>query len=439
MKTWNSPPVPQLPTVTTSLVPSLFNTRSQSLEPTHDGLHNQVGLYVCGITPYDATHMGHASTYVAFDLLRRLWEATGLQVTHVQNVTDIDDPLLERAARDGVDWVELAREQEALFAEDMEALRVVPPTDYLGAVETIPLVVTAVQRLLAQGSAYTVETKDSTAGDDVYFDLASTPEFPFVAPYDRPTLLAFFAERGGDPLRPGKRSALDPLLWRAARAGEPDWDGDSLGPGRPGWHIECATIAEAHLSLPFNVQGGGSDLIFPHHDMSAAHIKALTGKGFASVCAHTGVVGLDGHKMSKSRGNLVFVSVLRREGVDPMAIRLTLLAQHYRSDWEWTAELLETATQRLATWRRAAAVVRGSGALVANALDTETVRSLMETLADDLNAPAAVELVDAWAARVLAGGDAGVAASDAAFTAVETPLEQALVPAAVDALLGIDL
>ncbi len=370
-------------------------------------------MYVCGITPYDATHLGHAATYVAFDLLNRSWRDGGHQVRYVQNVTDIDDPLLERAEATGVDWRDLVDEQIQLFADDMTALRVLPPEVYLGAVETIPLVVDAVRRLLASSHAYRVE-------DDVYFSVRSDARFGTVAGLDDAVMRALSAERGGDPDRPGKKDPLDPLLWRAERPGEPAWDGGTLGRGRPGWHIECTTIALAELGGCFDVQGGGSDLVFPHHEMSAAHAHALTGKWpFARLYAHAGMVGYTGHKMSKSRGNLVLISRLQAEGADPMAIRLALLDHHYRSDWEWTPDQLARATDRLGRWRRAARLLRGPDA-------QPLLSTVRERLADDLDAPGALAAVDVWVDRALADGG-------------DVPRSPALAAKAVDALLGVAL
>jgi L-cysteine:1D-myo-inositol 2-amino-2-deoxy-alpha-D-glucopyranoside ligase len=365
-------------------------------------------LYVCGITPYDATHLGHAATYLAFDTLVRVWRDRGLGVDYVQNVTDVDDPLLERARRDGEDWAAVAERETALFREDMTALRVLPPAHYVGAVEAMAEVADYVLRLLEEGAAYRVE-------DDLYFSVAAAEHFGQVSAYDAATMLALAAERGGDPQRPGKKDPLDPLLWLAARPGEPAWD-SPLGRGRPGWHVECTAIALNRLGPGFDVQGGGSDLLFPHHEMSAAHGEVGSGSWpFARTYVHAGMVGLDGEKMSKSRGNLVFVSALRQAGVDPAALRLALLSAHYRTDRQWYDATLTAGEQRLAAWR--AGVRRAAGPSGAALL-----QDLRAALADDLDAPAALAAVDAWCA---AGGD------DAAAPA--------LVRDAVDALLGVAL
>ncbi|MGW8850471.1 cysteine--1-D-myo-inosityl 2-amino-2-deoxy-alpha-D-glucopyranoside ligase [Streptomyces xiamenensis] len=370
-------------------------------------------LYVCGITPYDATHLGHAATYTAFDLVQRVWLDTGRQVHYVQNVTDIDDPLLERAVATGEDWTALALRETELFREDMTALRMLPPAHYVGAVEAIPGIVPLVERLREQGAAYELD-------GDIYYSVAADEHFGKVSGLDAATMRALSAERGGDPDRPGKKNPLDPLLWLAARPGEPSWDGGSLGPGRPGWHIECVAIALEHLGMGFDVQGGGSDLAFPHHEMGASHAQTLTGEyPFAASYVHAGMVGYQGEKMSKSRGNLVFVSQLRRDGVDPAAVRLALLSRHYRADWEWTPAVLEEAEQRLARWRAAVSRPDGPPAL-------DLVEEIRQALADDLDAPAALAAVDRWAAAQLADGGEDTGAPG-------------VVSRAVDALLGVAL
>ena len=407
MKSWLARPVPELPG--TAPTPSVYDSRQQRKVqlPTE----HEAGLYVCGITPYDATHMGHAATYVAFDLLIRAWNDAAQHVTYVQNVTDVDDPLLERAEATGVDWRELAEDQTELFRTDMSALNVIPPAHYVGATESIEWIVPAVEGLIDRGLAYRVpggvdgEGTEQPDGD-VYFDINAAGQLNETDPdawvvgdvcgLSRHEMLPLFAERGGDPERGGKHDVLDPLLWRVNRPGEPAWDGASLGAGRPGWHIECSLISLKFLPIPFTVQGGGSDLAFPHHEMGAGHSYALSGRPMAEHFVHTSMVGLDGEKMSKSKGNLVLVSKLREGGVDPSAIRLAILANHYRIDWFWTDDLLVQAERRLATWRAAAAKPETAGA---EAL-LEAVRA---SLADDLNAPAAVIAVDAWAARNLAG------------------------------------
>jgi L-cysteine:1D-myo-inositol 2-amino-2-deoxy-alpha-D-glucopyranoside ligase len=413
MDSWIAPQVPRLPGVGRPL--SLYDSARRGAHPVRpDG---PARMYVCGITPYDATHLGHGATMITFDLVNRVWRDAGYDVRYVQNVTDIDDPLLERAQRDREDWVVLAMRETALFREDMESLRIIPPERYVGAVESIPAIVDRVAGMVESGVAYRLA--DDTG--DVYFDLSVAPRFGYESNLDREAMLALFGERGGDPARPGKRDPLDPLLWRGARDREPSWDGGPLGPGRPGWHIECAVIALDLIGARLDVQGGGNDLLFPHHEMSAAHAETLTGVApFASHYAHAGMIGLAGEKMSKSKGNLVFVSRLRADHVDPMAIRLALMADHYRSDRQWTDDLLKVAQQRLFHWREATVAGR-------HGPDGQAVLdAVRDRLADDLDTPGALQAVDAWADAVLAGEGDDDAAPE-------------LVSRTVDALLGIAL
>jgi L-cysteine:1D-myo-inositol 2-amino-2-deoxy-alpha-D-glucopyranoside ligase len=412
MDSWLGHEVPRLPGTGQPL--SLFDSARRAVHPTRPS--GPATMYVCGITPYDATHLGHAATMITFDLIHRAWLDTGHRVTYVQNVTDVDDPLLERAARDGEDWIVLAMRETALFREDMEALRILPPHHYVGAVESIPTIAEKVAWLLDEGAAYRL---DDGSGD-IYFDVEAAPRFGYESHLSREQMIAFFAERGGDPERAGKRDALDPLVWRGARDGEPAWAGGPLGPGRPGWHIECAVIALRLLGDSIDVQGGGNDLLFPHHECSAAHAERITGVvPFARHYAHAGMIGLNGEKMSKSRGNLVFVSRLRADHVDPMALRLALMSDHYRVDRQWTDDLLKAAQQRLGRWREAAAAPAGpSGA--------DLLAGLRARLAEDLDTPGALALVDAWADAVLAGSG-------------EDPGAPALAAIATDALLGVRL
>lgn len=414
MRSWSSPEVPDL-TVTGPAV-RIHDTRTGgSVETRPEG---PARLYVCGITPYDATHMGHAATYLAFDLLNRAWRSAGHDVAYVQNVTDVDDPLLERATKVKVDWVELAERETELFRNDMEALRILAPDHYIGAVESIPLVIDLITRLREAGAIYEVET-------DLYFSVTADPAFGGVSGWSRDEMLRVFGERGGDPDREGKRDPLDCVVWRGKREGEPSWD-SPFGPGRPGWHIECTAIALEHLGNAFDVQGGGSDLVFPHHEMSAGEAQvADPGQPFARAYAHAGMVAYDGEKMSKSKGNLVFVSALRNSDVDPMGIRLVLLRHHYRSDWEWTDDQLWDAVDTVTQWRKAFSL--GAGAPAAPVVD-----AVLTALADDLDAPTAVAAIDDWVASTLgdtAHGLADTSDPDAAAT---------LLPV-LDAALGLAL
>ncbi|TFC87237.1 cysteine--1-D-myo-inosityl 2-amino-2-deoxy-alpha-D-glucopyranoside ligase [Cryobacterium sp. TMT4-31] len=429
MRAWSHPVIPSIPGL--SQAPRLHDTATDSIveaKPT-----DVARLYVCGITPYDATHLGHAATYLAFDTLQRVWRDGGYRVHYAQNVTDVDDPLLERATATGVDWRDLAVEQTDLFRADMESLGIIPPDDFVAVTDVIDDISAAVLALRQSALAYKVPTPDALPtpdgpGADLYFDIrAAERQAPWAlgeeSNLDQSTMLTLFAERGGDPDRAGKRDRLDPLLWRAARAGEPSWE-SPVGAGRPGWHIECSVIALAELGTDFTVQGGGSDLIFPHHDMSAGHAAALSGHPLAQVYSHTGMVAYQGEKMSKSLGNLVLVSRLRARGTDPRAIRLALLAQHYRTDWEWTAQQLVDAEARLAAWTSAFGPVdpvdSAAGAAV-SAFESAAavVERMRAALVDDLDTRGALDAVDA---AVAAGVD-----------------DRALVAAAIDALLGVKL
>jgi L-cysteine:1D-myo-inositol 2-amino-2-deoxy-alpha-D-glucopyranoside ligase len=390
MQAWSARPVPSLAGPTVPRPVQAFDTRRQQVVPVGPAT-GAARMYVCGITPYDATHIGHANTYVTFDLLNRIWRDAGLEVDYVQNVTDVDDPLLERARDTGQDWAQLAEQQTDLYREDMAALNVLPPSALVGAVEAIPRIVALITELQDRGAVYPVNDPEFP---DLYFAQDSDAEFGSLAKLPEAEALEVFAERGGDPERTGKKAALDCLVWRLAREDEPSWP-SAFGAGRPGWHIECTAIALDLLGPDFDVQGGGSDLVFPHHEMSAGHGRVATEQDFAAAYLHSGMVALDGEKMSKSRGNLVFVSRLRQSGVDPMAIRLALLAHHYRDDWEWSDEVLAAAQDRLHRWREA--VRQDSGVNAA-----EVVVQMRAALALDLDAPTALAAVDAWAGATMA-------------------------------------
>lgn len=378
MQSWPAPGLAPLPGTGDPLC--LYDSATATIKPTAPG--DTATMYVCGITPYDATHVGHAATYVAFDLINRVWRDGGHNVKFAQNVTDVDDPLLERAWARGEDWRALAERETELFRGDMTALQVLPPDYYIGAVEAIPAIVESIQELQAQGATYEVD-------GDIYYRISASPRFGEVSRLARAQMLPLFAERGGDPNRQGKSDPLDPVLWQQQSGDDPAWETE-LGHGRPGWHVECAAIATEYLGMPIDVQGGGSDLMFPHHEMSAAMSQSgLAQWPFARTYVHAGMVGYAGSKMSKSLGNLVFIKDLRAAGADPAAIRLALLDQHYRLDWEWRPELLARAEERLGRWRAAFAADQGPEA--ANVL----VR-VRQVLADDLGAPKALAAIDRW-------------------------------------------
>jgi L-cysteine:1D-myo-inositol 2-amino-2-deoxy-alpha-D-glucopyranoside ligase len=385
---------------------ALFDTSTGVVRPTAPAPH--ATMYVCGITPYDATHIGHANTYVAFDMINRVWRDAGHQVRYVQNVTDIDDPLLERAVATGENWREIADRETALFRDDMAGLNVLPPDHYIGAVESIPSVARKVMQLQESGDVYAVD-------DDLYFRVRNDERFGSIAGLDEDDMVAVFAERGGDPEREGKEHPLDCLVWQNARPEEPAWD-TPLGHGRPGWHIECAAIALDYLGPTIDIQGGGSDLAFPHHEMGASEVHRLTGEWpFARHYVHSGMVAWQGHKMSKSRGNLVFVSQLVREGTDPMAIRLALIAHHYRTDWVWTPHGLEGAGERLQRWTAASQLPYGPPV-------DPLIDRVREVLADDLRTPSALDAVDSWVHTALTRGGQDPASPGEMATLVDTLL-----------------
>lgn len=369
-------------------------------------------MYVCGITPYDATHLGHASTFLTFDLLHRALLDDGVEVTYVQNVTDVDEPLLQRARARGQDWAALAAGATEAFRADMAALRVLPPDHLVGMVESMSLVVDLLTRLRERGVLYAVD-------GDFYLDVSAVPRFGSLARAPEQVMREEFEAAGGDPARAGKRTPLDPILWRAVRSAEPAWASD-LGRGRPGWHAGCVAVATRFLGESFDVQGGGRDLIYPHHDVCSA-LSYASGNPwpYARAYLHTGMVGLHGRRMSKSEGNLVLVGDLLRSGADPMALRVALLDHHYETDWEWHPAELDRAATRLARWRAAASrqVGPSTGRLV---------RDIRTALGDDLDAPAALRSLDEWSEEALAGlGDDESAPASAC--------------AAVDALLGVEL
>lgn len=390
MKSWPSVEFPAIPRAGKPL--TIYSTAAHSLVTIP--IKSKYQMYVCGITPYDATHLGHAATYLTFDLVNRYWRALGAEVNYIQNITDIDDPLLERANRDGVDWKELAHSQIDLFRSDMELLRVLPPTHYEGAVDAIPDVVEAIQRLDQAGSVYNVDS-------DKYFEVHADEDFGSESHLSESEMLEIFAERGGDPQRSGKKNPLDALLWLAHRDGEPAWP-SIYGDGRPGWHIECAAIAlkfaDAQEDFIIDIQGGGKDLIFPHHEMSASQVKLLTGKTFARAYVHAALIGLDGEKMSKSRGNLVFVSKLIESGVTPMAIRWALLKRPYCQEYMWLRNETEIAQREIDALIEK---LKQSDVPPTNTL----IDSIYGFLADDLKSADAIAAINSWVTEEGRGGD----------------------------------
>jgi L-cysteine:1D-myo-inositol 2-amino-2-deoxy-alpha-D-glucopyranoside ligase len=334
-----------------------------------------VTMYSCGITPYDAAHLGHAFVYLSFDVLQRRLRDAGYETRCVRNVTDVDDDMLRKARELGVNYLDLAAQEMAKFDRDMQLINLLPVYSEPRATGAIPEILTLIGQTFDQGLAYEV-------GGWVFFEVSKFPRFGQVSHESRDSMLALAAEHGGRPEDPRKRDPLDFVLWQPSLEDEPAWE-SRWGPGRPGWHIECSALALRDLGVTLDVHGGGRDLAFPHHECEAAQSESVTGAPFVKHWMHVGLVGLDGTKMSKSLGNLVFVSQLA-ERAEPTAVRLALLAQHYRRDWEWRDELLSMAQSRLATWRSTLTSGRSGSVL-------EDVRSALD---DDLDTPGALEVID---------------------------------------------
>ncbi len=351
----------------------LYDTAKQAVVPFEPG--PRVLMYTCGITPYDATHIGHASTFITYDVLMRRLIDMGHEVRCVRNVTDVDDPLFAKARQLGVHYLDLAAGEEARFERDMTALNALPVYSTPRASSAISDIRGFIGMVLDRGFAY-------QAGGSVYFDVSKFPSFGSVSHYTRDQMIAFARERGGDVDNPAKRDPLDFVLWHPSAADEPSWEA-MWGPGRPGWHIECSALALRELGETIDLHGGGSDLIFPHHECERAQSEAATGVPFVRHWMHVAMVFLDGHKMSKSLGNLVFVDALRSEW-DPRAIRLALIGHRYRYEWEWTSSDMPDALERLGVWSES------QGAR----LDKGVIDDVRSHLDDDLDTPGALAVID---------------------------------------------
>jgi L-cysteine:1D-myo-inositol 2-amino-2-deoxy-alpha-D-glucopyranoside ligase len=352
----------------------LYDTARRAIVPFEPG--PVVTMYTCGITPYDAAHLGHAMVYVTYDVLQRRLRDLGHRTDCVRNITDVDDDILRKARELGVHYLDLAAGEIARFDHDMRALNVLPVTSEPRATSAIPDILGFIGMVLDAGHAY-------RAGGAVYFDVSSFPRFGQVSHFDREKMMALAAANGGNPDDPFKDDPLDFVLWQPSADDEPSWD-SLWGKGRPGWHIECSALALRELGTTIDLHGGGDDLVFPHHECEAAQSEAATGERFVRHWMHVGMVRLGGEKMSKSLGNLVFVHTLL-ESHDPAAIRLVLLAHRYRESWDFDGALLENATARLAHWRQAG---DGEGAL-------DIVRARLD---DDLDTPGALAAIDEVAA-----------------------------------------
>ena len=355
----------------------LFDTARRAVVDFSPG--PEVLMYTCGITPYDATHLGHAFTFISYDVLMRRLIDMGHTVKCVRNVTDVDDPLFAKARELGVHYLDLAAGEEARFDADMKALNALEVYSTPRASSAISDIRGFIGMVMERGYAY-------ESGGSVYFDVSKFPQFGSVSHYDEATMIAFAKERGGNVEDPNKRNPLDFVLWHPSLVDEPSWD-TLWGAGRPGWHIECSALALRELGTTIDLHGGGSDLIFPHHECERAQSEAATGVPFSRHWMHVAMVFMDGHKMSKSRGNLVFVDKLRAEH-DPRAIRLGLIEHHYRIEWEWDQGLMARNERRLEAWMAAA-----------SSSDEGLLADVRAALDDDLDSPRAVSLIDEAAAR----------------------------------------
>lgn len=334
-----------------------------------------VTLYSCGITPYDTAHLGHAFVYLTFDVLQRRLRDAGHETRCVRNVTDVDDDILRKARKLGVNYLDLAAQEMAKFERDMQMINLLPVFAEPRATGAIPEILTLIGKTLEGGFAYEVDGW-------VYFEVAKYPAFGHVSHESRTSMLELAEVHGGRPDDPRKRDPLDFVLWQPSLDDEPAWE-SRWGAGRPGWHIECSALAMRELGETIDVHGGGRDLAFPHHECEAAQSEAVTKKPFVKHWLHVGLVGLDGVKMSKSLGNLVFVEELVRAS-ESAAVRLALLDQRYRDDWDWHEDLLRRAQSRLATWRSTQSTGRASTVL-------EDVRAALD---EDLDTPGALRAID---------------------------------------------
>ena len=364
----------------------LYDTAQKTVVELELGDH--VGIYVCGITPYDATHLGHAATYLAYDLIIRRLEDMGHTVTLVRNYTDVDDSILPKASELGEHYLSLAEREIDRFATDMAALGARPAAHEPRATRSIDAMITMIAKLLDAGHAY-------VSADRVFFDVSTFPGFGKLSGYSAEHMTTLAAERGGTPDDPRQRNPLDFVLWQASADGEPSWP-SPFGPGRPGWHIECSAMGHAALGETIDIHGGGGDLIFPHHECEIAQSEAIHSAPLSRYWVHAGLVSYQGHKMSKSLGNLVFISDLRAR-IDPRAIRLALMAHHYRSEWEWFDSEGLTAQRDLDTLVGAA--VGAAPATGSAGGSSGLLAEVQAVFDDDLNAPMARDaLLDAAAA-----------------------------------------
>ncbi len=374
----------------------LFNTLSGEKEPFAPADGNTVRMYVCGITPYDTTHMGHAMTYLTFDVINRLVQHHGWRMKYVQNVTDIDDDILRKSNETGERWDQLGDKHIRQFHEDLNALNVLPMDVFPRASEEAETIIEMCQKLIAGGNAYEV---DGT----VYYRVNSNQDYGQLSGYEKDVMYELLGERGGDPTDKKKEDPLDFILWQAAQPGEPTWE-SPWGPGRPGWHIECSAMAYRYLGSQVDIHGGGGDLIYPHHESEIAQSECFTGKKpFARFWVHVAMVRYQGEKMSKSLGNMVFArEVLRYHTAD--ALRLYLHSNHYRTEFEYQDDGPAQYEQLAADVKKAARIDSDDeGTLDLTGLSDE----FFDALDDDLNTPAAVSILGRMASQVIEAAVAG--------------------------------
>ena len=378
----------------------LFNTLGQTVQDFAPRPNAPVTVYVCGITPYDTTHLGHAFLYVTFDVLIRHLEAKGWPVRYVQNVTDIDDDILRKSREVGENWIALGNFWTRRFIDDLQALNVRPPDVYARATDEIATIIDINSRLIDEGNAY-------ERGGNVYFRVSRDPDYGKLSQLTHAEMLPISAERGANPDDPNKEHPLDFILWQAQAPGEPAWD-SPWGPGRPGWHIECSAMSLHHLGAPLDIHGGGGDLVYPHHESEIAQSEHYTGQEFARFWVHCAMLRYQGEKMSKSLGNMVFARDLLKT-VSPDAVRLALLSHHYRDSWEYTDADLQRAVALAERLRLAGHAGGGSAGRSLSSVHSVGVQDYVTrfdaALDNDLDTPTALQVLDELAAEVQSSRD----------------------------------
>ncbi len=359
----------------------LYDSKSQKIKELTPVGVKDISIYVCGITPYDTTHLGHAFTYVFFDVLVRFLRYKQHTVKYLQNVTDIDDDILRKAKEQNTDWKSLGQSWTKKYLTDMKNLNVLPPTWYVKATDSMDKIVEMVSKLLKEGYAY-------SSGSNIYFDVSEFSSYGDLSHYSEKQMIQLSRERGADPDDKNKKNPLDFILWQAARPDEPVWEGPMEIKGRPGWHIECSAMINQYLGAQITIHGGGRDLIFPHHESERAQSEAYTGKDpFVDFWMHTAMVMYQGEKMSKSLGNLILISDLLKT-YDADTIRYVLLSHHYRTPWEFMESELEEAKEKVLLLHRTL-----STKLKSSNDTNQKMKEFSHALEDDMNTPKALEIM----------------------------------------------